>query len=79
LAVAVTIEQVTHEALSLSEEERAQLAHTLLRSLDSVEETEGAQEAWEEEIARRVARVREGTAQGRPGEDVFRDIRARYQ
>ncbi len=77
--MAVTIEQVTHEALSLSEEERALLAHTLLRSLDPATGTEGAEEAWEVEIARRVARVREGTAQGRPAEDVFRDIRARYQ
>ena len=44
--MAVTIEQVTHEALSLSEEERARLAHTLLQSLDPVEEeTAGVEEA----------------------------------
>jgi len=77
--VAVTIEQVTHEALSLSEGERAQLAATLLRSLDPVEKAPDAGQAWEAEIARRVERVRQGTAKGRPAEDVFRDILARYQ
>lgn len=75
----VTIEQVTQEALSLSDQERAQLAHTLLKSLEPVENAEEADIAWEAEIARRVERVQQGTAKGRLAEDVFRDIRARHQ
>ena len=77
--MAATVEQVTHEALTLSEQERAQLAHTLLRSLDPAEDITEVEAAWEEEIARRVERVQQGTAKGRPAEDVFRDVRTRYQ
>jgi putative addiction module component (TIGR02574 family) len=76
-----TVEQVTYEALSLSETERAYLAQTLLRSLepeDLDQDEEGVEKAWEAEIARRVEEIRLGTAQGRPAEDVFRDLRARY-
>lgn len=75
--MAATIEQLTHDALNLTEGERARLAHTLLRSLESGSE-EGVQEAWDEEVAQRVARVREGTAQGRPADEVLRQIRSRY-
>jgi putative addiction module component (TIGR02574 family) len=72
-----TIEQVTKNALELSENERANLAHTLLLSLDPIEE--GVAEAWDVEISRRLDEVLRGEAKGRPAEDVFRDIRARYQ
>ena len=44
---------------------------------DSAEE--GAEEAWEMEIARRVERIKNGTAKGRPAEDVLKDIRALLQ
>ena len=74
-----TIEQVTHEALTLPEQERAQLAHTLLRSLDPAENAAEVEAAWEAEIAGRVERIRQGAARGRPAEDVFRDIRARHE
>jgi hypothetical protein len=49
-----------------------------LLSLDDVAD-EGAEEAWEIEVARRVEQIKNGTAKGRPAEDVFREIRARYQ
>jgi len=75
--MAATIEQLTHEALNFTEAERARLALTLLRSLEAGSE-DGVQEAWDEELARRVSRVREGTAQGRPADEVLRQIRARY-
>lgn len=77
--MATTIEQVTYEALTLSEPERAQLAHMLLRSLDAAEDHAEVEAAWRTEIARRLERVRQGTAQGRPAEEVFRDLRARCQ
>ena len=77
--MSATIEHITEEALALSEEQRAQLAHRLLQSLDPAKDAREVEEAWEAEIARRVQRVEEGTATGRPAEDVFRDIRARYQ
>ena len=74
----LTIEKLTHDALTLPENERAQLVQTLLQSLEpSIDE--GVEAAWDTEVARRVESVRKGTAQGRPAEDVFRDIRARHQ
>ena len=42
------------KALTLSEEERAELACSLIDSLDAAVE-EGAEDAWEREIARRIS------------------------
>jgi putative addiction module component (TIGR02574 family) len=76
--MASTLDQVTRDALALSEIERAQLAHELLRSLESLMDDD-IEAAWTEEVTARANRVREGTAQGRPADEVFGDIRARYQ
>ena len=73
-----TAAQLTEQALGLSESERAELAHRLLLSLEEVAE-EGVEEAWEEEVAKRVEEIKKGTATGRPIEDVFREIQARHQ
>jgi putative addiction module component (TIGR02574 family) len=75
--MSATIEQLTHDALSLSEKERAHLAHALLQSLESCAE-EGVQEAWDAEVADRLERLRQGDSEGRPADEVFRDIRARH-
>lgn len=75
--MAATIEQLKQDALALNDAERAMLAQTLLQSLEPLEE--GVEEAWDAEIGRRLERVRQGTAQGRPADDVFRDIRARHE
>lgn len=56
-----TITKVRAEALALSESERAELAYTLLQSLDAPPGAEVAQ-AWETEIRRRLAEVENGTA-----------------
>jgi putative addiction module component (TIGR02574 family) len=72
-----TAEQITSDALRLPDEARARLVHTLLLSLEPADHEDGVEEAWDEEIARRVERVKQGTATGRPAEEVFRDIRAR--
>jgi putative addiction module component (TIGR02574 family) len=76
--MAVTVEKLAHDALTLSDRERAELARKLLVSLEHVIE-EGVDEAWDAEIGKRVDRIKEGTAKGRPAEEVFRDIRTRYQ
>lgn len=67
----LAIERLTHDALTLPENERAQLVQTLLKSLEpSIDE--GVDAAWDAEIARRIESVRQGTAEGRPAEEVFR-------
>lgn len=76
--MSATFQEVTREALTLSESERADLAQTLIRSLEPVVD-KGIQQAWDVEISRRLDRVRQGTAKGRPAEEVFRDLRAKYE
>ncbi len=75
--MSATIEQITHDALTLTENDRAHLAQALLHSLEPVDDD--VEQAWDVEVARRLARVQDGTAQGRPASEVFRDIRARHQ
>jgi putative addiction module component (TIGR02574 family) len=57
------------KALSLSEEERAALADSLLASLDGTVD-EGAEKAWEQEISRRIADIDSGKAKTVPWEEV---------
>jgi putative addiction module component (TIGR02574 family) len=63
------VSQIIAQLGNLSQQERAELAHVFLRSLEP--EESGVEEAWDEEIARRVARIRAGEAVGIPAEQVF--------
>ncbi len=64
-------------ALNLPPEQRAELARTLLESLDSEELSEAdAQEAWGEELERRAQEILSGKVKGIPVEEVRRDIDA---
>lgn len=53
--------ELMQKALTLSEEERADLACSLIDSLDATVE-EGAESAWEREIARRISELDSGRA-----------------
>jgi putative addiction module component (TIGR02574 family) len=64
------------KALSLSEEERAELASSLLDSLDATVD-EGAGNAWGEEIARRIADIDSAKAKTVPWEEDRRRISSR--
>ena len=59
----------------LSQGERAELAYALLLSLEP--EGAGPDAAWDSELARRVAEIREGRAEGKPAEQMFAELRAR--
>jgi putative addiction module component (TIGR02574 family) len=66
------IEQASNllqKALTLSEEERAELACSLIDSLDPTVD-EGAESAWDQEIARRVSDLDSGRAKTVPWEEV---------
>ena len=65
---------MAQDALALSDRERAELAHKILVSLDGVPD-----KGSEDEIARRVQKIRDGTAKGRPAGEVFDDIESRYK
>ena len=55
------MERLRSEALTLSMPERAELAHDLLESLDAPAD-EGVEQAWDEEIIRRIAQIDAGQA-----------------
>ena len=76
--MATILEKLEEQALLLPPDERGQLIHRLIVSLDG--EPEGTPEqiakAWDEEIARRVADMDAGRTQWIPAEEVFAEIDA---
>jgi putative addiction module component (TIGR02574 family) len=69
-------EEVSHllkQALALPPDERAALANTLLDSLDV---GDSVQEAWDEEVARRMADLKAGRAVTVPWEQLHRELLA---
>lgn len=71
-----TFQRLKSEASALPAPERAELAYILLSSLQP--EEDGARDAWQEEIAHRVAEIRSGSASGRPAEEILAQLRERY-
>jgi putative addiction module component (TIGR02574 family) len=67
--------EILKHALTLSEKERAELASSLIDSLDPVVDAD-AELAWQEEIARRLEEVESGRAQTVPWDEVRRKGRA---
>ncbi|HKO13849.1 MAG TPA: addiction module protein [Acidobacteriaceae bacterium] len=61
--------QILHEALELPPEQRAALADSLLNSLDADVDPD-VEQAWQEEIERRIESVRNGTTKMVPWEEV---------
>lgn len=57
----VVLDRLRSEALTLSEAERAELAHALVTSLDGTPDAD-AQDAWDREIAQRIREVEAGAA-----------------
>lgn len=70
------IEELEAQALKLTRQERSELAHRLIVSLDGEPEDtpEAIAKAWDEEIARRVADMEAGRAEWIPAEQVFEEI-----
>lgn len=62
-------QKVLEQALALSAEERAKLAHDLIASLDGPSDPD-AQAAWAEEIERRVREAKAGGRVGKSWEEV---------
>lgn len=70
------LEKVRTEALSLSESERAELAQSLVASLDGPADSD-VDTAWDAEIMRRLADIDSGTAALIDREEFRRRMRAR--
>ncbi len=71
-----TLQELKTAAAKLSQEQRAELAHFLLESLDS--EDVDWEKAWEDELDRRLEEIQSGKAVGVPLEDVLRKLRIQY-
>ena len=68
--------ELKEKASQLSETERAELALSLLESLDGPADS-GVEEAWRLEGERRVAEIERGEVQLIPGDEVFARLRRR--
>ena len=66
--------EVLERALALSAQERGVLIDRLVESLDEGPAEEGVEEAWAEEIKRRVDDIRSGKVKMIPGEQVLREL-----
>jgi len=72
------LERMKSEALRLPEAERAELAHSLVASLDGPADP-GAEAEWDAEIQRRLDEIDSGTAKLVDREEMRRTIRARMK
>ena len=69
-------DELLKKALTLSEQDRAALAGSLIDSLDEVDEA-SVQSAWNEEISRRIEDLDSGKAKTVPWVEVRRRIQAK--
>jgi putative addiction module component (TIGR02574 family) len=72
------VSDLLKRALSLPVDERAALANTLLDRLETANEsaTSSVEEAWDQEVARRIEDLKTGNAVTVPWEQLRRELRA---
>jgi len=73
-------QQVLDDALELSDEERAELAYSLLRTLDGEDAEEAEEEvarAWNETALKRAEDLLEGRVKAIPWEEAEAELRDR--
>jgi putative addiction module component (TIGR02574 family) len=68
------VSDLLKRALALPVEERAALANTLLDSLETG--SQSVEEAWDEEVSRRMADLKAGRAVTVPWEQLHRELLA---
>jgi putative addiction module component (TIGR02574 family) len=74
LAMPLTLEQITEEAIKLPPASRALLADKLVQSLES-EEPDEIQRLWSAEAIRRRDEIRSGQVKPIPGDQVIDEVR----
>ena len=72
--MATELERLRDDLLALPVDSRASLAHALIESLDDSVDDD-AESLWLEEIRRRDAEIRSGTAKLKPADQVLREAR----
>jgi len=75
----VILDELERQALQLSPKERGELIHRLIVSLEGEpkESPEAIAEAWNAEIARRVADMEAGRTKWMPADEVMAHLRAK--
>lgn len=73
------VSEVLAKAMQLSPHERGLLIDRLVESLDDEPADPDAEEAWAQEIKRRVDDVRSGKVKLIPGEEVMQEMAARLR
>jgi putative addiction module component (TIGR02574 family) len=68
------VSDLLRRAMALPADERAALANTLFDSLEATDES--VQEAWDREVARRIADLKAGKAVTVPWEELHRELLA---
>ena len=71
-----TLTELKKKAAQLSEAERAELALSLIESLDGPAEAD-VEEAWRREIERRISQIDGDEVKLIPGDEVFARLRRR--
>ena len=74
-----TYAEILNAALLLPIHQRMELADALWASIDADDPTFGISTEWREEIARRGAAYERGEVEGRPWEQVQKEIRRKYK
>lgn len=69
-----TLAELKEKATKLSETERAELARSLIESLDGPADPD-VEKAWQLEIERRVGEIERGEVKLIPGDEVFAEAR----
>jgi putative addiction module component (TIGR02574 family) len=72
-----TTDELKAELARLPVPQRAELARFLIDSLDQGEDAD-AEEAWDEELARRAEEIKNGMATGEPADDVMAELREKH-
>ena len=68
------VDAVLSQALRMPEEERAEIAEKLIASLDNTTDTD-VEQAWQEEVRRRIRDLDSGAVVCIPWEEVCRRLR----
>ena len=71
-----TLTELKQKAAELSDGERAELAFSLIESLDGPADPD-VEEAWRVEIERRLGQIDRGEVELIPGDEVFARLRRR--
>ncbi len=75
METAMIKDKIRKQALKLSDQERAELAHILIDSLNPVDEF-GSEDVWSEELSKRIDLYEQGKSSSKPWSEVQKKGRA---